>query len=57
MDTIKQYTFEVLTLDLSVCINLFQLMLWWWIVPRVQWDFFALLYQMYTFDIFHYGFL
>jgi hypothetical protein len=29
----------------------------WLIVPRVQWDFFDLLYQMYTFDIFHQGML
>ncbi|XP_065899514.1 uncharacterized protein [Dysidea avara] len=33
------------------CIN------WWLIVPRVQWDFFALLYQMYAFDICHQGFI
>ncbi|CAC5396423.1 unnamed protein product [Mytilus coruscus] len=28
---------------------------YWLVVPRVQWDFFDLLYQMYTFDIFHQG--
>ncbi|CAG2253296.1 unnamed protein product [Mytilus edulis] len=27
----------------------------WLVVPRVQWDFFDMLYQMYTFDIFHQG--
>ncbi|XP_071144153.1 uncharacterized protein [Mytilus edulis] len=38
--------------------NCFQKVLnYWLIVPRVQWDFFDLLYQMYTFDIFHQGFL
>ena len=26
---------------------------WWLIVPRVQWDFFDLPYQLYSFDIFH----
>lgn len=30
---------------------------YWLVVPRVQWDFFDLLYQMYTFDIFHQGFV
>ena len=30
---------------------------WWLIVPKVQWDFFNLLYQMYTFDITHQGFV
>ncbi len=27
--------------------------LYWWVVPRVQWDFFDLMYQLYTFEIFH----
>src|SRR5690606_31723455 len=26
---------------------------WWWIVPRVQYDFEDLDYQLYTFEIFH----
>lgn len=30
---------------------------WWLIVPKVQWQFFNLLYQMYTFDITHQGFI
>jgi hypothetical protein len=30
---------------------------WWLIVPRAQWDLFDLLYQMYTFDMTHQGFL
>ena len=34
--------------------NCFEKLLnFWLVVPRVQWDFFDLLYQMYTFDIFH----
>ncbi|XP_053402941.1 uncharacterized protein LOC128558118 [Mercenaria mercenaria] len=30
---------------------------WWLIVPKVQCDFFDLLYQLYTFDITHQGFI
>jgi len=28
-------------------------LLYWWVVPRVQWDFLDLMYQLYTFEIFH----
>ena len=34
-----------------------KLLKWWLIIPSVQLKFFGLLYQMYTFDIFHQGFL
>ncbi len=27
--------------------------LYWWVVPRAQWDLFDLPYQLYTFDLFH----
>ena len=30
-----------------------RILYWWWVVPRTQWDFDDLDYQLYTFEVFH----
>ncbi|CAC5397300.1 unnamed protein product [Mytilus coruscus] len=51
--TFQEDDHSIKNIEGRTCLQKF--LAFWLVVPSVQWDFFDLLYQMYTFDIFHQG--
>lgn len=51
--TFQEDDHSIKNIEGGTCLEKF--LAFWLVVPNVQWDFFDMLYQMYTFDIFHQG--